>query len=1105
MHPSSLRLVRIGLLAFVCLLGGLLRAAPLSFSIPSQALSEALLQFSQQTRIEVLFSFDELSDKRSTAVEGSFEPEAALARLLEGTGYRARRNIRGKYVIAREPVRRSDIAGRLLVEGGDPVVDAKVSLIGARRTTRTSADGSFRFSQIAPGTYRIVAEQSGLRTLQLEDVRVTSGPLVEIPTQRMRPATDATRLEPYIVEASADTRVFDPSDTSPTPQSATGNLDLRRSIDDALPFTIIDRTRIARSGAVDLNQVLQREILEADATVSAPPDSGQSGQNFAVGTTNLSLRGYRTDETIILLNGRRLPESVSAGEGTVNQQMPDVNFIPLSLVDRVEILPASASALYAGSAVGGIINIVLRPDAHANATEVSTTYTNALDSYDAPQSSASLLHVRTLLNGALRMRFSASMAQSTSPTEQELGYQARNAPRLSLNDRIPFGATPNVRSADGTPLFAGSAATVTSVPPGATGTEGLAAFAGREGLINTAPFDSPLGRVVVLGSPDYPYAATRERRSLFGSVVYDVSSWLQVGIDATHSRTTINRGLNAYQGDLVLRADNPRNPFRQEVRVSLIETPVELGEEYNEARIGFTSAVAGAVVKLPDDWRLNLDAQLSRNVIEYRGVSSVDLGRWQGLVDEGRYLPLRDTQRAGPPADFYNEALLFTGARNRFVELGNYRTWDTALRLSQRELHLPTGRGIFNIGGDYRRVELGSYTEEFRLGNGEIAIPPTTWRGRRLERLSAFTELQAPLLPRSWLPRGIRNFEVDLAVRHIVADTAEETNTAPTFGFRVDLPAGFSTRGSITTSNRFPTPQLSRPIANSNSGGSGPSEQIRITDPRRNESYVVQSTEAVNPGFRPESTVTQTVGVLYRTGDLHRWRVSLDFFDTHKTDEEIFVSGQTVLDYESYWPERVQREALAPGDPNPVGRVTSLTGGRINALSRRSQNWTLSLDYAWSECFGGTFEAYTRSFIYEKYDREISPGETVDELETPSGVTSSLARYRTNFGAGWSSRSYGFGLDGRYLHSRPILLSERTAQGPNEIGSFWQVDVYLQKNLNRWFPWIGRQHDLRAQLRVNNVLDREFPTYVAHPSGAGVEPYGDWRRRTYSLSLTATF
>ncbi len=83
------------------------------------------------------------------------------------------------------------------------------------------------------------------------------------------------------------------------------------------------------------------------------------------------------------------------------------------------------------------------------------------------------------------------------------------------------------------------------------------------------------------------------------------------------------------------------------------------------------------------------------------------------------------------------------------------------------------------------------------------------------------------------------------------------------------------------------------------------------------------------------------------------------------------------------------------------------------------------------------------------------------------------------------------------LNDRPRATSK--------IKPFWQFDAYLQSDLTRWLPWKTSRFGLRGQVRVNNVLGSNYPKYANDRSGAGVQPYGDWRGRTYSLSLTATF
>src|SRR5690606_20919535 len=137
-----------------------------------------------------------------------------------------------------------------------------------------------------------------------------------------------------------------------------------------LPYAIYDREQIIRSGVVSLNEFLKRAILESDGSTLSE-QAGDQNQAIPSGS-NLKMRGFNDDETVILLDGRRLPEVLTSQSRHLGS---DVNYIPLSLIQQVEVLPVSASALYSGNAVGGVINIVLRPNVEA--TEVNATYTNS--------------------------------------------------------------------------------------------------------------------------------------------------------------------------------------------------------------------------------------------------------------------------------------------------------------------------------------------------------------------------------------------------------------------------------------------------------------------------------------------------------------------------------------------------------------------------------------------------------------------------------------------------------------------------------------------------------------------------------------------------------
>jgi len=1079
-------------------LGGLLAlpvlATPVDFNVPAQPAARALLAFSQQARIEVLFSFDDLQSVPANQVVGRYEPEDALSRLLKNTGFAARRNLLGKFVVTRTTRATGSIEGRILNPAGEPTRGITVALAATRHKTETDENGHFDFPAVLPGTYRLFAGRAGYQPLEQPDVLVEAGHARVLEPLHLQAAHEVTELEPYLVK-DRDDRLLIGEGVGAAPRRATGNLDLPRTEDNALPFTIYTREQITRSGVVQLNEFFQRELLDGGA--SAPPEQNGQTDSFVTGSSNLSLRGYEANETVVLVNGRRLPETITGRTGELGP--PDVNLIPLSLVQQVEVLPVSASALYSGNAVGGVINIVLRPE--ADGTEVRTTYTNTLGGFDAPQTSASLQHSRTLLGGKLRLRLNATFTQTSPAIESELGYQ-RARLTTTPGGLLPR-ATPNIESSTLAPLFGPGTPAFTSVTPGAAGSGGLAAFSSRQGVRSTGAFDSPGGLATSFNSIDYPYGREQRRASYYASAVYDVLPWLQLGLDASYSHNVVHRGYDVFAGELNLAKTNTAlNPFDQDIVIALNETAPRLGQNYSEARLDSTSVVASALIKLPADWRVTLDSQYARNLAKYRGLVRADADRWQQLVDAGGYQPLRDTQVHGPPSEFYDRVLVYYGGPGRFVTLGDYDTLEGTVRVTNEALPLPTGVGTFNVGVDYRRNRLAPYIQEYRFADGTPASEIVHWSGRTLERISFFGELQAPLVPMRHLPRAIKSIETDLAVRYIISTQSNETNLAPTVGLKLDLLGGFSLRGSYTTSNRFPTPVMSRPLSEGSGGGSG-ADPTLLFDPLRNEHYAADSKVVINPSIRAEAAATQTAGVVWSHGKTHRFRVSLDFADTSKTNEIIGLAPQDVLNLESLFPDRVTRTTPVPSGPL---RVTTVLVGTINAAKRHSQNWNAAFDYAWNGLLGGTLELRGRWVWFQRYDRQLFPNSpVVDELSAPDGAAFGLLRHRLSFGTAWSNKNFGFGVDGHYLSSRILPAIEWPGQGSDRIKPYWQFDAYAQTDLTRWLPHRSDKFRLNAQLRVNNLSGFGFPKYANDASGSGVQPYGDWRGRTYSFSLTASF
>ncbi len=78
--------------------------------------------------------------------------------------------------------------------------------------------------------------------------------------------------------------------------------------------------------------------------------------NGATGTATLDLRALGSARTLVLIDGRRMPY------GGVTNSAADINQIPASMVERVDILTGGASAVYGSDAVAGVVNFIMKKD-----------------------------------------------------------------------------------------------------------------------------------------------------------------------------------------------------------------------------------------------------------------------------------------------------------------------------------------------------------------------------------------------------------------------------------------------------------------------------------------------------------------------------------------------------------------------------------------------------------------------------------------------------------------------------------------------------------------------------------------------------------------------
>ncbi|PKM19248.1 MAG: TonB-dependent receptor [Gammaproteobacteria bacterium HGW-Gammaproteobacteria-15] len=134
----------------------------------------------------------------------------------------------------------------------------------------------------------------------------------------------------------------------------TGSRIKRTDFESAVPVTVISAAEIQMTGATNVADVLQKNPV-------AMAGSDQSNVTFSLNSSGLnttSLRNAGTARTLILVNGRRFVSGSSPSAGYA----VDLNAIPASTIDRIEILKSASSAVYGSDAVAGVINIITKKD-----------------------------------------------------------------------------------------------------------------------------------------------------------------------------------------------------------------------------------------------------------------------------------------------------------------------------------------------------------------------------------------------------------------------------------------------------------------------------------------------------------------------------------------------------------------------------------------------------------------------------------------------------------------------------------------------------------------------------------------------------------------------
>jgi outer membrane receptor protein involved in Fe transport len=281
------------------------------FDLPAQSLAETLRAIGSTTNTDIGFADNQVVGLVAPALRADLTIDAALARVLAGTGFRPR-HLNGHTIV--------------IAAMGSPVSET----VHGKVKSPNNADSILQ----APDT---------------------------LPIRRNAPSSFPTLL------ASADSPKFmsdkpvDEDDENPKKLEdvvVTGS-HLRGVTDTGSSVQVITGEDIQKAGfgtVTELVQSIPQAFGGQENENTTASILGGSGDNVA-GGTGIDLRGLGATSTLVLVNGRRLAPSNGQFDGYT-----DVSSIPLAAIERVEIVADGASAVYGSDAVGGVVNFILKRD-----------------------------------------------------------------------------------------------------------------------------------------------------------------------------------------------------------------------------------------------------------------------------------------------------------------------------------------------------------------------------------------------------------------------------------------------------------------------------------------------------------------------------------------------------------------------------------------------------------------------------------------------------------------------------------------------------------------------------------------------------------------------
>lgn len=812
---------------------------------------------------------------------------------------------------------------------------------------------------------------------------------------------------------------------------------------------------------VDRQEIEESGLSTGEQLIRALPQAygGGFAQNvgFSFGNTGggsgINLRGLGADATLTLVNNRRLPVM-----GT-NSNFVDISSIPVTAIERIEVLPDSASAIYGSDAVGGVVNFVLRQDFEG--------------------AELRLRHGAVTHGGLHETRVAGAAGHDFGPLNVFVAVEHFERSALSMQDR-DYLANSDLRR------FGGSDFRLLNANPANLIISGLGARpvpSGQDGsdLSDADVIAGPLNMqnqnealdALPESSYDAIYTAARwgvaPNLEVYGEARFVAREYSQRGSHVTQ-RITIP-STNAFR--------TVNNLFAGRTLQADYDFTRDLGPRIDFGDMETVDLAAGATFHLGDDWSFEPSLSYSRVGGNHRlGLiinSTALIAALASSDPDVAFNPFGD-------GSFTNPATL---AKLRGYTHNNLESevWSTALKADGTLFDLPAGSVRTAFGVDYRQEFFEIAGETFSSGTAP-APRVSSSNGRSVSAI--YGELLLPVVGNGFLAQLGERFDLSLAVRHErYSDFGGTTN--PKLGLVYEPVTGLSFRANWGQS--FRAPNLSDLDTDNFSGRRLVRAQNQI-DPgapsgRSNAILVF----GANPDLTEQRAQSWSAGITIDPPTAPGLRFDAGYFDVQFSDRIGRINNLVVaLTPGSEFSALVNR---APDDALITALLAEAnlqgTGGGFNVadisvvVDVRSQNLAVTningFDVATSwnaaDVLGGELELSASATYIIAFERAVTPAAPVLDVAGTFGNPTNL---RGRFGATWRNDAYSLAAFANYTGRS----EDRLSSPARDIDEWITVDLTASAAL-----WGGGGP--RLTLSATNVFD-ENPPFVNNGLGIGYDP-----------------